>query len=113
MMRHSRKMLPLALGLPQTRDSGTARTMQKPSGQPRLPFKVSQPPVSSGRHVPRKTRAYVTSQWLDEVAAGTEKGIHDTHAWKEAVKRLGLKEARRRLRLGCLTSQLPGPNPSN
>jgi len=55
----------------------------------------------------------VTRQWLDEVAAGTEKSIRDTPAWKAAVQQLGLKEARRRLRLGCLASQLPGPNPSN
>jgi len=55
----------------------------------------------------------VTCQWLDEVAAGTEKSIRDTPAWKATVQQLGLKEARRRLRLGCLASQLPGPNPSN
>ena len=87
--------------------------MQKPSGQTRLPLKVSQTSVPAHHHVRRKTRAYVTAQWLDEVAAGTEKSIRDTSAWKEAVKRLGLKEARRRLRMGCLTSQLPAPQPLN
>jgi hypothetical protein len=62
---------------------------------------------------PHKTKAYLTKQWLDEVAAGTEKSIRDTYAWKDAVKRLGLKEVRRRLRLGCLASQYPEFNPQN
>jgi hypothetical protein len=65
------------------------------------------------QQVPRKSKAYVTKQWLDEVAAGTEKSIHDTPAWKDAVKRLGLKEVRRRLRLGCLASQYPELSPLN
>ena len=63
--------------------------------------------------VPRKAAAHVTRQWLDQVAAGTEKGIRDTYAWKAAVQQLGLKEARHRLRLGCLTSQLPDSTPRN
>ncbi len=65
------------------------------------------PPVS------RKAHDYLTKQWLDEVAAGTEQNIRDTPAWKEAVRRLGLKEVRRRLRLGCLASQCPDGNPKN
>jgi hypothetical protein len=87
--------------------------MQKPSGQTRLPLKVSQTSVPAHHHVRRKTRAYVTAQWLDEVAAGTEKSIRDTHAWKDMVRRMGLKEARRILRLGLLTTQLPDRHPIN
>ena len=56
---------------------------------------------------------HVTFQWLDEVSAGTEENIRDTPAWKEAVRRLGLREARRRLRLGCLASQFPEASPEN
>jgi hypothetical protein len=62
---------------------------------------------------PRRTRAYLTKQWLDEVAAGTEKGIRDTYAWKDAVQRLGLKEARQRLRLSLLANQIAANNPQN
>jgi hypothetical protein len=47
------------------------------------------------------------------VAAGTEKGIRDTYAWKQAVQQLGLKEAHQRLRLGLLSSQLPDTDPNN
>jgi hypothetical protein len=75
--------------------------------------KKSAMPAGIEKPAPRKTRAYITKQWLDEVAAGTEKSINDTYAWKDAVKRLGLKEVRRRLRLGCLASQLPGGSPQN
>jgi hypothetical protein len=75
--------------------------------------KKSEVPADLQQHVPHKTKAYLTKQWLDEVAAGTEKGIRDTYAWKAAVQRLGLKEARRRLRLGCLASQYPDFNPLN
>jgi hypothetical protein len=50
---------------------------------------------------------------LGLVAAGTEKGIRDTPAWKDAVRRFGLKEARRRLRLSLLRSQYPETNPLN
>jgi len=64
-------------------------------------------------HSPTRSKAYLTKQWLDDVAAGTEKSIRDTPAWKDAVHRLGLKEVRRRLRLGCLTSQYPDANPLN
>jgi hypothetical protein len=70
-------------------------------------------PVGAEQPLPRKTRAYLTKQWLDEVAAGTEKGIRDTYAWKDAVKRLGLKEARKRLRLSLLANQIADDNPQN
>lgn len=86
---------------------------KKTTGKGRAAVEASQPPVSPTPSPAPKARAYVTRQWLDEVAAGTEKSIRDTPAWKAAVQQLGLKEARRRLRLGCLASQLPGPNPSN
>jgi len=75
--------------------------------------KKSEVPADLHQHVPHKTKAYLTKQWLHEVAAGTEKGIRDTYAWKAAVQRLGLKEARRRLRLGCLATQYPEFNPQN
>jgi hypothetical protein len=78
-----------------------------------LAQKKSEAPADLQQHVPRKSKAYVTKQWLDEVAAGTEKSIRDTPAWKDAVKRLGLKEVRRRLRLGCMASQYPEFNPQN
>ena len=61
----------------------------------------------------QKPFGQVTSEWLDEVSAGTEENIRDTPAWKEAVRCLGLSEARRRLRLGCLASQCPAPSPDN
>lgn len=63
--------------------------------------------------LPHKDWSYVANQWLDEVAAGVEKGIRDTHAWKETVRREGLREARRRLRLSLLAGQLPCVNPRN
>ncbi len=63
--------------------------------------------------LPHKDWAYVANQWLDKVAAGVEKGIRDTHAWKEMVRREGLREARRHLRLSLLVRQLPGGNPRN
>jgi hypothetical protein len=62
---------------------------------------------------PGRRKAHPSKQWLDQVSAGTEKGIRDTPAWKEAVRHLGLKEARTRLRLGLLTSQIPDRNPLN
>jgi hypothetical protein len=65
------------------------------------------------QNLPGKARAYLSKQWLDQVAAGTEKGIRDTYAWKAAVKRLGLKETRRRLRLSLLATQYPEFNPQN
>jgi hypothetical protein len=50
---------------------------------------------------------------LEEVAAGVELGIRDTAAWKDLVRRVGLKEARRILKLGVLSAQgIPG-NPEN
>ncbi|MFZ0828843.1 MAG: hypothetical protein WAO02_15610 [Verrucomicrobiia bacterium] len=75
--------------------------------------KIAELPADLPQQLPPKSKAYLTKQWLDEVAAGTEKNIHDTPAWKAAVQRLGLKEVRRRLRLGCLASQYPGANPLN
>ena len=60
-----------------------------------------------------KDWACVANQWLDKVAAGVEKGIRDTHAWKEMVRRQGLPQARRLLRLSLLVRQLPGVNPRN
>jgi hypothetical protein len=75
--------------------------------------KKSAVPAGIQKLVPRKTRAYLTKQWLDEVTAGTEKGIRDTYAWRDAVKRLGLKETRRRLRLSLLANQIAAENPQN
>ena len=78
--------------------------------------KLSKAKTSAGQAKPQvspKPFGPVTTQWLDEVAAGTEKSIRDTPAWKEAVGSLGLKEARRRLRLHCLASQLPAAAPDN
>ena len=75
--------------------------------------KKTEVPADIPQLVPPKSKAYITKQWLDEVAAGTKKNINDTYAWKDAVKRLGLKEVRRRLRLGCLASQYPEFNPLN
>jgi hypothetical protein len=75
--------------------------------------KISAVPVVVEQPRPRKTRAYLTKQWLNQVAAGTEKGIRDTYAWKDAVKRLGLKEARKRLRLSLLANQIAADNPQN
>lgn len=65
------------------------------------------PPVS------RKAHDYLTKQWLDEVAAGTEKGIRDTHAWKDLVRREGLQEARRILRMGLVGWQIADDQPQN
>jgi hypothetical protein len=65
------------------------------------------------REPPPGQRKAHTRQWLEQVAAGTEQGIRDTPAWKDAVRRFGLKETRRRLRLGLLSSQLPGSDPQN
>jgi hypothetical protein len=67
---------------------------------------LSDNPLAASK--PRQTR-----EELDEIVAGTEKGIRDTHAWKDMVRRVGLKEARRILKLGLLASQLPGSNPQN
>lgn len=69
--------------------------------------------MAAGRSTRSEDTVQYEEQWLDEVAAGTEKGIRDTYAWKEAVRRFGLKEARKRLRLGLLTSRLPDLNPLN
>jgi len=74
--------------------------------QSKLPDWLSDNPPSASKH--RQTR-----EELDEIVAGTEKGIRDTHAWKDTVRRVGLKEARRILRLGLLAGQLPGANPQN
>jgi pilus assembly protein TadC len=78
--------------------------MNRPS-RPKIPLKVGTPR--------RGVRCGVIRQWLDEVAAGTEKSIRDTHAWKDMVRRVGLKEARRILRLGLLASKLPDSTPLN
>ena len=67
--------------------------------------KVANPPATSRHHYTRKE--------LDEIVAGTEKGIRDTHAWKDMVRRVGLKEARIILRFGLLSSQMPEGNPKN
>jgi len=78
-------------------------------------FKLN-PLESLGQDVPSypcKDWSYVAHQWLDEVAAGVEKGIRDTRAWKETVRREGLQQARRLLRLALLAGQLPGANPRN
>ncbi len=61
----------------------------------------------------RRSYGHLTKQWRDEVSAGMEKGIRDTPAWKDAVRRLGIKEVRRLLRLKCLASQVPDANPDN
>ena len=83
----------------------------RPRNQPQ-PLKA-EVPANVGPNHPGKAKSYLTRQWLDEVAAGTEKGLRDTYAWKAAVQRLGLKEARRRLRLSCLASQCLEGNPQN
>jgi pilus assembly protein TadC len=62
---------------------------------------------------PAPSRHRYTRDELDEIVAGTEKGIRDTHAWKDMVRRVGLKEARIILRLGLLSSQMPEGNPKN
>jgi len=50
---------------------------------------------------------------LEAVGSGVEQGICDTVAWQDMVRRVGLKEARRILRLGVLSAQdIPG-NPKN
>jgi len=77
------------------------------------PPQAPEAPPGVEPHSPTKSKACLTKQWLDAVAAGTEKSIRDTPAWKDAVQRLGLKEVRRRLRLSCLTSQYPDANPLN
>jgi pilus assembly protein TadC len=67
--------------------------------------KVANPPPASRHRYSREE--------LDEIVAGTEKGISDTHTWQDLVRRVGLKEARRILKLGLLSSQLPASNPQN
>jgi len=64
-------------------------------------------------NAPAASKHRQTPEELDEIVAGTEKGIRDTHAWKDMVRRVGLKEARRILKLGLLASQLPDRNPKN
>jgi len=102
------------LGLPRQRDFGTAGSVKRKQRQRNrsAPTK-SEVPANVQQYVPRKARTCLSKQWLDQVAAGTEKGIRDTYAWKDAVQRLGLKEARRRLRLGLLTTRCPDANPLN
>ena len=58
-----------------------------------------------------RPNTYPNQQWLDQVSAGTEKGIRDTAAWKNLVRRVGLKKARRILRIGLLRWQDPPANP--
>ena len=84
----------------------TRKRTQPVSEEPELPEGLKE------RH-PGKSKPFPAKKWLDQVAAGTEKGIQDTHAWKDAVRRFGLKEARKRLRLGLLTSRFPDLNPLN
>jgi pilus assembly protein TadC len=62
---------------------------------------------------PATSRHRYTREELDEIVAGTEKGIRDTHAWQDMVRRVGLEEARKILKLGLLSSQLPDRNPQN
>lgn len=81
--------------------------LHKGRGNPPAESAGVQPPFS------QKPFCHVTSEWLDEVAAGTEESIRDTPAWKEAVRCLGLSEARRMLRLACLASQCPAAAPGN
>jgi hypothetical protein len=87
----------------------------KRSQRGRNSFVFEKKPESAGVQPPAspKSLGHVTSKWLDEVSAGTEASIRDTPAWKEAVRRLGLPEVRRRLRLGCLASQFPAGSPEN
>jgi pilus assembly protein TadC len=72
----------------------------------KLPDWLSDNPPAASKH-------RQTPEELDEIVAGTEKGISDTHAWKDMVRRVGLKEARRILKLGLLARQLPDRNPKN
>jgi hypothetical protein len=69
--------------------------------------------VSATSPTSRIGLAHVTKQWLKQAAVGIEKNICDTPAWKDGVRRLGIKEARRRLWLHCLASQCPEANPGN
>jgi hypothetical protein len=85
------------------KDRKVAKSM--PNGS-KLPKQLSDTPSPVSRHC-------YTSEELDEVVAGTEKSICDTHAWQDMVRRVGLKEARKILRLGLLSSQLPDSNPQN
>jgi hypothetical protein len=84
---------------------------QRPRNRP-APEK-SDVPVDVEKNLPGKAQGYLSKHWMDQVAAGTEKGIRDTYAWKDGVRRLGLKEARRRLRLSLLATQYPEFNPRN
>ena len=85
---------------------------KRPKSQPSDPDDSDLP--AGLRDSPPGRRRYPGSKrWLEQVAAGTEKGIRDTRAWKNAVRQFGLKEARRRLRLGLLRSQCPEVNPLN
>jgi hypothetical protein len=79
---------------------------QGPADDSDLPEGLREPP-------PGRRKRPTTKQWLAQVAEGTERGIRDTPAWKEAVRKFGLKETRRRLRLGLLRSQCPEANPLN
>jgi hypothetical protein len=88
--------------------------MKRKTGRPAKPALPTPENLSNKKSPhPSKGPVYLTDQWLDEVAAGTENGIRDTPAWKAAVRRLGLQEVRRRLRLGCLASQCPEANSEN
>ncbi len=67
--------------------------------------KVANLPAASGHRYSREE--------VDKVTKGTERGIRDTYAWKDMVRRVGLKETRRILKLGLLASKLPERNPQN
>lgn len=66
------------------------------------PFPDAPPPVA---------KHYYTREELDEIVAGTVQSIDDTPAWKDMVRRVGRKEARRILKLGLLANQLPASSP--
>ena len=84
---------------------GRKAAKSMPDGS-KLPNMLSDDPPAASRH-------RYTSEELDEVTAGTEKSIRDTHAWQDMVRRVGLQEARKILKLGILGNQTPDGNPQN
>jgi hypothetical protein len=54
-----------------------------------------------------------SKQQQEKFAANLEKGIRDLPVWKELVRRVGLKEARKILKLGVMSAQGVSGNPRN
>jgi len=55
----------------------------------------------------------LSRQYLEKMAVHMEQGIRDLPVWKDLVARVGLKEARQRLRQGMLTNWITDGNPEN